>query len=247
MIGNWFHDPATLALAAIMLILLPVMLSFQEQRPRRAIAEAIVLGSGAMLHKDMLVSLGHGRWEMILTLLNMCAAGSIVLIVVRLLALRVVLFVGPRLVVQTGSLCWTCARDLSGNVSGSCPDCGGRVPHHSEVWDARRRRPGRGWRFVMLCVLGSSAYILLARIAEVPWPRSYFRESYIDLCCLLIFVPSLVLLWLERRRVFPRHRCQKCGYDLTGNVSGVCPECGRVVSAGKTEVTKAIPTASETK
>jgi hypothetical protein len=22
-------------------------------------------------------------------------------------------------------------------------------------------------------------------------------------------------------------RCQSCGYDLTGNVSGVCPECGR--------------------
>ena len=21
-------------------------------------------------------------------------------------------------------------------------------------------------------------------------------------------------------------RCRKCGYDLTGNVSGVCPECG---------------------
>ena len=21
-------------------------------------------------------------------------------------------------------------------------------------------------------------------------------------------------------------RCIKCGYDLTGNVSGVCPECG---------------------
>ena len=22
-------------------------------------------------------------------------------------------------------------------------------------------------------------------------------------------------------------RCTRCGYDLTGNVSGVCPECGR--------------------
>jgi len=24
-------------------------------------------------------------------------------------------------------------------------------------------------------------------------------------------------------------RCLKCGYDLTGNVSGVCPECGTPV------------------
>jgi hypothetical protein len=25
-----------------------------------------------------------------------------------------------------------------------------------------------------------------------------------------------------------RGQCVQCGYDLTGNVSGVCPECGRV-------------------
>jgi hypothetical protein len=35
----------------------------------------------------------------------------------------------------------------------------------------------------------------------------------------------------------PRRRpescqCPTCGYDLTGNVSGVCPECGRVVVRG---------------
>ena len=26
--------------------------------------------------------------------------------------------------------------------------------------------------------------------------------------------------------------CLKCGYNLTGNVSGVCPECGEKVEAG---------------
>jgi rubrerythrin len=26
-------------------------------------------------------------------------------------------------------------------------------------------------------------------------------------------------------------QCRKCGYDLTGNVSGVCPECGEAVVA----------------
>ncbi|HNQ21848.1 MAG TPA: hypothetical protein PKK06_02015 [Phycisphaerae bacterium] len=34
-------------------------------------------------------------------------------------------------------------------------------------------------------------------------------------------------------RVAPRH-CKGCGYNLTGNVSGVCPECG---TAGPTEST----------
>ena len=29
-----------------------------------------------------------------------------------------------------------------------------------------------------------------------------------------------------RRHRYPPGHCQSCGYDLTGNVSGVCPECG---------------------
>lgn len=39
----------------------------------------------------------------------------------------------------------------------------------------------------------------------------------------LIVVPSLIAWRSTRRR--PGH-CRKCQYDLTGNVSGVCPECG---------------------
>jgi len=31
---------------------------------------------------------------------------------------------------------------------------------------------------------------------------------------------------LRRRRPEGRGLCRHCGYDLTGNVSGVCPECG---------------------
>jgi len=32
-------------------------------------------------------------------------------------------------------------------------------------------------------------------------------------------------------RRIPTGHCQKCGYDLTGNVSGRCPECGSVITA----------------
>ncbi len=38
-------------------------------------------------------------------------------------------------------------------------------------------------------------------------------------------LPTAYLFWRDRR--YPRGHCQGCGYDLTGNVSGVCPECGR--------------------
>ena len=39
----------------------------------------------------------------------------------------------------------------------------------------------------------------------------------------LIAVPSFIA-WRVTRHL-PGH-CRKCQYDLTGNVSGVCPECG---------------------
>lgn len=34
------------------------------------------------------------------------------------------------------------------------------------------------------------------------------------------------VLWWRDRGGTPVHCCRRCGYDLTGNVSGVCPECG---------------------
>ena len=34
---------------------------------------------------------------------------------------------------------------------------------------------------------------------------------------------------LRRYRRRRKGLCLKCGYDLTGNVSGVCPECGKAV------------------
>ena len=40
----------------------------------------------------------------------------------------------------------------------------------------------------------------------------------------LIALPTFIL-WLRDRR-HPRGHCQRCGYNLTGNVSGRCPECG---------------------
>jgi hypothetical protein len=31
----------------------------------------------------------------------------------------------------------------------------------------------------------------------------------------------------ERGRIYSRNWCRGCGYNLRGNVSGRCPECGR--------------------
>jgi len=43
----------------------------------------------------------------------------------------------------------------------------------------------------------------------------------------LIAVVSLLLV--NHREVYKIYRdgiCDQCGYNLTGNISGVCPECG---------------------
>jgi hypothetical protein len=50
------------------------------------------------------------------------------------------------------------------------------------------------------------------------------------LVLLVTAVPTL-WLWCRDLRRFPAGHCCKCGYDLTGNVSGRCPECGRAVEA----------------
>jgi len=43
-----------------------------------------------------------------------------------------------------------------------------------------------------------------------------------------------IAVW-SRRHFYPIYElghCQKCGYDLTGNVSGRCPECGTTTAKG---------------
>lgn len=49
----------------------------------------------------------------------------------------------------------------------------------------------------------------------------------------VVFATCPLLGWLShRRRLRRRHasgRCRMCGYNLTGNLTGVCPECGRPV------------------
>jgi hypothetical protein len=42
---------------------------------------------------------------------------------------------------------------------------------------------------------------------------------------ILVALPTELLWWYHRRSPAPGH-CHACGYDLTGNQSGICSECG---------------------
>jgi len=53
-----------------------------------------------------------------------------------------------------------------------------------------------------------------------------FRTVVIPLWIPFVIVSALtVVAWHRSRRVPPGH-CRSCGYDLTGNATGRCPECG---------------------
>ena len=60
-------------------------------------------------------------------------------------------------------------------------------------------------------------------LGEVPEP------PMVPLCIAvgsLPFTLAVGLLFVGVHRDGDPNRCRECGYDLTGNVSGVCPECG---------------------
>jgi len=43
---------------------------------------------------------------------------------------------------------------------------------------------------------------------------------------LTVAVMVLSVVIFRRIRRFPRGHCQACGYNLTNNATGTCPECG---------------------
>jgi hypothetical protein len=59
---------------------------------------------------------------------------------------------------------------------------------------------------------------------------SYFRLPVWPLATLLM-IPPIRDSIRERRRLRrkKRNECLECGYNLTGNISGLCPECGMPV------------------
>ena len=62
------------------------------------------------------------------------------------------------------------------------------------------------------------------------WPRFVWTENgtYLKIPLVAIWVPCAILAaaLLYRSRQLPPNCCS-CGYNLTGNISGRCPECGR--------------------
>ncbi len=88
-------------------------------------------------------------------------------------------------------------------------------------------------------VMGASSFLVWSVLSAF----GPYRNPFLDLVCrgfslLTGFgivgwaVVSVILLQdrMRESRDWDRtNQCRGCGYDLTGNVSGVCPECGTPV------------------
>jgi hypothetical protein len=69
-----------------------------------------------------------------------------------------------------------------------------------------------------------------ARHLDVVWWPRFERWSVIVplwLPFVLVIIPSAAGWWWTRKP--PPGHCGSCGYNLTGNVSGKCPECGNEI------------------
>lgn len=95
---------------------------------------------------------------------------------------------------------------------------------HSEAEQLRNRLA----RYVTLA--GCFTCVFVDRFTNLG-AKGYLAWSSLILYAItaLVWSPWLHRRWLIRRRPPPGH-CVSCGYDLTGNVSGRCPECGASVA-----------------
>jgi hypothetical protein len=91
-------------------------------------------------------------------------------------------------------------------------------------WFPTRRR-----RIIVRVGLALSTLIAVAKVFLMPWLWRYIDDTYVNLPFVLVSVPAAILLCLDLRIVYPPGHCRRCGYNLTGNLSGVCPECGEAI------------------
>jgi hypothetical protein len=99
------------------------------------------------------------------------------------------------------------------------------------------------WRTSYSATIGiASTQYVRPSLAETrllpPPPNSGKQNSVVPLTeagvpnwllTILLLLYPLVAWVRRRRRCIPQGHCQQCGYSLTGNTTGRCPECGHVV------------------
>jgi|GEM_PF-2436358 len=79
--------------------------------------------------------------------------------------------------------------------------------------------------------------LLMDSILYAPFPTIKFAKTHtvlsMPVAAIALGVALLSFVVWRRARAFPIGICVKCSYNLKGNESGVCPECGSPIPACK--------------
>lgn len=107
--------------------------------------------------------------------------------------------------------------------------------------------PGGPWEFTthpgaLMIIKDSDYYWHYSRLEVRPyyWEHPQFwwvhsstkgnNDFYVFVPIWMILLPIVpVSFWIWHSDRHPKSGCINCRYNLTGNVSGVCPECGSVI------------------
>ena len=87
------------------------------------------------------------------------------------------------------------------------------------------------WHALVLTMFVGALFAYLSwREAQKPPPAGDLPPCHFVAVFLLLAIWT-IWAWTRKSRAerAPGH-CPRCGFDLTGNVSGVCPECGQRVA-----------------
>jgi len=91
-----------------------------------------------------------------------------------------------------------------------------------------------GWPNIRHPLQPSPPYIIAGLTFQYPWAASLSTHPGIYDGGIIAAAIAL-LLWTIPSRPLETSRCTTCRYDLTGNESGVCPECGTETARHKRE------------
>lgn len=93
-------------------------------------------------------------------------------------------------------------------------------------WAAGSSAVGRAWQAKAAVWEEVSSF---RGTREWRWRRDARLPAALGVAMALVLPGARFVAWRRLKGRRRRGLCEQCGYDLRGNVSGVCPECGRRV------------------
>jgi hypothetical protein len=128
--------------------------------------------------------------------------------------------------------CSNCKYDLTGNVTGVCSECGNPLISPAGEHERRVERGARWLAVIAAITCGVAALVLGSSVAMG-------FGTTVDSLATLLFIVAVAVAGVAARQAYRAARgirsfsagqtCLRFGYDLTGNRSGACSECGHAI------------------